>query len=113
MRRVFTIQAMLSRFVSCDFDRGTLLLEGVLELPAGLDVWFQYDPRVDAYRAQPIATVQLIGPLETGRQSRPALPAPGAGLRARDDALSTSTGGPGGLAGSARSRRRRIADRGG
>lgn len=46
------------------FDRGTLLLEGVAELPAGLDVWFQYDPRVDAYRAPAHCYSAVIGPLK-------------------------------------------------
>ncbi len=46
------------------FDRGTLLLEGVAELPAGLENWFCYDPRVDAYRAPAHRYGELIGPLK-------------------------------------------------
>ncbi|MCP5196776.1 MAG: DEAD/DEAH box helicase [Gammaproteobacteria bacterium] len=46
------------------FDRGTLLLEGVAELPAGLDTWFCYDPRVDAYRAPAHHYHDVIGPLK-------------------------------------------------
>lgn len=46
------------------FDRGTLLLEGVAELPAGMDAWFQYDPRVDAYRAPAHHYSDIIGPLK-------------------------------------------------
>ncbi len=46
------------------FDRGTLLLEGVAELPAGLDAWFCYDPRVDAYRAPAHRYSAIIGPLK-------------------------------------------------
>jgi superfamily II DNA or RNA helicase len=46
------------------FDRGTLLLEGVAELPAGMDAWFCYDPRVDAYRAPAHHYSDLIGPLK-------------------------------------------------
>jgi len=46
------------------FDRGTLLLEGVAELPAGLDTWFQYDPRIDAYRAPAHCYSAVIGPLK-------------------------------------------------
>ncbi|MDS4026331.1 MAG: DEAD/DEAH box helicase family protein [Candidatus Contendobacter sp.] len=46
------------------FDRGTLLLEGVAELPAGLDAWFCYDPRVDAYRAPAHRYGEIIGPLK-------------------------------------------------
>ena len=46
------------------FDRGTLLLEGVAELPAGLDAWFQYDPRIDAYRAPAHCYSAVIGPLK-------------------------------------------------
>ena len=46
------------------FDRGTLLLEGVAELPAGLETWFCYDPRVDAYRAPAHRYSDLIGPLK-------------------------------------------------
>ncbi len=46
------------------FDRGTLLLEGVAELPAGLDAWFCYDPRVDAYRAPANCYSDIIGPLK-------------------------------------------------
>ncbi|MDQ2694403.1 MAG: DEAD/DEAH box helicase family protein, partial [Pseudomonadota bacterium] len=33
------------------FDRGTLILEHCPALPEGLDAWFRYDPRVDAWRA--------------------------------------------------------------
>ncbi len=33
------------------YDRGTLLLEGLAELPAALMHWFRFDPRVDAWRA--------------------------------------------------------------
>ena len=46
------------------FDRGTLLLEGVAELPAGLETWFCYDPRVDAYRAPANRYSDIIGPLK-------------------------------------------------
>ncbi|MCC8987138.1 MAG: DEAD/DEAH box helicase family protein [Candidatus Contendobacter sp.] len=46
------------------FDRGTLLLEGVAELPVGLDAWFQYDPRIDAYRAPAHCYSAVIGPLK-------------------------------------------------
>jgi superfamily II DNA or RNA helicase len=46
------------------FDRGTLLLEGVAELPAGLESWFQYDPRVEAYRAPAHRYSEIIGPLK-------------------------------------------------
>ncbi len=46
------------------FDRGTLLLEGVAELPAGLETWFCYDPRVDAYRAPAHRYSDIIGPLK-------------------------------------------------
>ena len=46
------------------FDRGTLLLEGVAELPAGLETWFCYDPRVDAYRAPAHRYGEIIGPLK-------------------------------------------------
>ena len=46
------------------FDRGTLLLEGVAELPTGLDDWFCYDPRVDAYRAPASCYNAIIGPLK-------------------------------------------------
>ena len=47
------------------FDRGTLLLEGVADLPAGLDSWFCYDPRVDAYRAPANCYSAVIGPLKS------------------------------------------------
>ncbi|HUM89772.1 MAG TPA: DEAD/DEAH box helicase family protein [Candidatus Competibacter sp.] len=47
------------------FDRGTLLLEGVTELPTGLDAWFCYDPRVDAYRAPANCYSDIIGPLKS------------------------------------------------
>lgn len=55
------------------FDRGTLLLEGVAELPTGLDGWFCYDPRVDAYRAPASCYSAIIGPLksELGRNKAP------------------------------------------
>ena len=46
------------------FDRGTLLLEGVAELPAGLESSFQYDPRVEAYRAPAHRYSEIIGPLK-------------------------------------------------
>jgi len=46
------------------FDRGTLLLEGMTELPAGLETWFCYDPRVDAYRAPANCYNDIIGPLK-------------------------------------------------
>lgn len=46
------------------FDRGTLLLEGATELPAGLETWFCYDPRVDAYRAPAHCYNDIIGPLK-------------------------------------------------
>ncbi|MBS1221134.1 MAG: yejH [Proteobacteria bacterium] len=46
------------------FDRGTLLLEGIAELPAGLETWFCYDPRVDAYRAPAHRYGEIIGPLK-------------------------------------------------
>lgn len=46
------------------FDRGTLLLEGVAELPAGLESCFQYDPRVEAYRAPAHRYSEIIGPLK-------------------------------------------------
>ena len=46
------------------FDRGTLLLEGVAELPAALACWFQYDPRVAAYRAPAHCYSDIIGPLK-------------------------------------------------
>ena len=46
------------------FDRGTLVLEGVAELPAGLETWFCYDPRVDAYRAPAHRYSEVIGPLK-------------------------------------------------
>jgi len=46
------------------FDRGTLLLEGVAELPLGLETWFQYDPRVEAYRAPAHYYNVIIGPLK-------------------------------------------------
>lgn len=46
------------------FDRGTLLLEGVNELPAGVEHWFRYDPRVDAYRAPAHRYGEIIGPLK-------------------------------------------------
>lgn len=46
------------------FDRGTLLLEGVAELPVGLESWFQYDPRVEAYRAPAYRYNEIIGPLK-------------------------------------------------
>ena len=45
-------------------DRGTLLLEGVAELPVGLEAWFCYDPRVDAYRAPAHRYGEIIGPLK-------------------------------------------------
>lgn len=47
------------------FDRGTLLLEGVAELPSGLETWFCYDPRVDAYRARANHYYEIIGPLKS------------------------------------------------
>ncbi len=43
------------------FDQGTLVLEG--DLPPGLDSWFRYDPRVDAYRAPAHCYAQIISPL--------------------------------------------------
>lgn len=46
------------------FDRGTLLLEGATALPAGLETWFCYDPRVDAYRAPAHCYNDIIGPLK-------------------------------------------------
>jgi superfamily II DNA or RNA helicase len=46
------------------FDRGTLLLEGVAELPPGLEGSFQYDPRVEAYRAPAHRYSEIIGPLK-------------------------------------------------
>ncbi|HRX71311.1 MAG TPA: DEAD/DEAH box helicase family protein [Candidatus Competibacteraceae bacterium] len=46
------------------FDRGTLLLEGVAELPPGLESWFQYDPRIEAYRAPAHRYSEIIGPLK-------------------------------------------------
>ena len=46
------------------FDRGTLLLEGVAELPAGLENWFQYDPRIEAWRAPAHQYSAIIGPLK-------------------------------------------------
>lgn len=46
------------------FDRGTLVLEGLTKLPAGLDTWFCYDPRVDAYRAPANCYSAIIGPLK-------------------------------------------------
>lgn len=46
------------------FDRGTLLLEGVAELPVGLETWFCYDPRVEAYRAPAHRYSDIIGPLK-------------------------------------------------
>ena len=46
------------------FDRGTLVLEGVNELPPGVAHWFCYDPRVDAYRAPAHRYNQIIGPLK-------------------------------------------------
>ncbi len=46
------------------FDRGTLLLEGASALPAGLETWFCYDPRVDAYRAPAHCYNDIIGPLK-------------------------------------------------
>jgi superfamily II DNA or RNA helicase len=33
------------------FDRGTLVLEGFSSLPGGMESYFQYDARVDAYRS--------------------------------------------------------------
>ena len=58
------------------FDRGTLLLEGVAELPAGLDTWFCYDHRVDAYRAPANCYNDIIGPLkgELTRNKAPRYP---------------------------------------
>lgn len=46
------------------FDRGTLLLEGVNALPAELEEWFCYDPRVDAYRAPASCYSDIIMPLK-------------------------------------------------
>jgi superfamily II DNA or RNA helicase len=43
---------------------GTLLLEGVAELPAGLESWFATIPRVDAYRAPANRYSDIIGPLK-------------------------------------------------
>ena len=42
------------------FDRGTLLLEGSPTLPFGVENWFRYDPRVDAYRAPAHCYAQVI-----------------------------------------------------
>ncbi|MEZ5578285.1 MAG: hypothetical protein R3F40_01970 [Candidatus Competibacteraceae bacterium] len=87
------------------FDRGTLLLEGVAELPAGLETWFCYDPRVDAYRAPANRYSDIIGPLKGNwpatapRYQRRELE-----LRAGDDTLSPSTGSTRGLAGGERMR---------
>jgi len=46
------------------FDRGTLLLEGVDKLPKGLDTWFCYDPRVNAYRAPASCYSDVISQLK-------------------------------------------------
>jgi superfamily II DNA or RNA helicase len=43
------------------FDRGTLLLEGKPVLPAGIQNYFSYDPRVDALRAPAHCYAQIIG----------------------------------------------------
>lgn len=45
------------------FDRGTLLLEGVQQLPPALAEWFRFDPRVDAWRAPAHCYVRVIGAL--------------------------------------------------
>ncbi len=45
------------------FDRGTLLLEGKAAFPPGINDYFHYDPRVDAYRAPAHYYAQVIGSL--------------------------------------------------
>ncbi len=47
------------------FDRGTLLLEGVTKLPAALESWFCYDPRVAAYRAPAHCYGAIMGSLRS------------------------------------------------
>jgi len=46
------------------FDRGTLVLEGSNNLPPGLDAWFRFDPRIDAYRAPAQGYADFIGILK-------------------------------------------------
>lgn len=43
------------------FDRGTLLLEGNAPILPGVESFFRYDPRVDAYRAPAYHYAQIIG----------------------------------------------------
>ena len=63
----YRLSADSSRPVAGDcrlrFDRGTLLLEGGPTLPTGVQDFFHYDPRVDAYRASAHHYGRLIGPL--------------------------------------------------
>lgn len=73
----YRLDSAVDRPVGADcrlrFDRGTLLLEGGFELPTGVQDFFHYDPRVDAYRASAHHYGQLIGPLR-GRLSRNQAP---------------------------------------
>lgn len=55
-----------SRTAQLRYDRGTLLLEGLPELPAELTRWFRFDPRVDAWRAPAHHYSELI-PILRGR----------------------------------------------
>jgi hypothetical protein len=89
------------------------LLEGVAELPAGLETWFCYDPRVDAYRAPANRYNDIIGPLkgELARNKAPRYQRRELSLRAGDDALPASTRSARGLASRQGARRGGIADR--
>jgi superfamily II DNA or RNA helicase len=42
------------------FDRGTLVLEGFTTLPGGMESYFSYDARVDAYRASSHHYLEII-----------------------------------------------------
>ena len=56
------------------FDRGTLLLEGCSQLPAEMDDYFVYDPRIDVFRAPAhyySRIIELLRPrLKTNRAPR-------------------------------------------
>lgn len=51
------------------FDRGTLLLENCVELPAALGDYFVYDPRIDSFRAPAHYYAQIIEALRSSSTS--------------------------------------------